>query len=388
MPWSFWWIFWREKIPCILTPGSLHLPTIIFCVKSVVKACQAERPASTLWGFLDVRFIAPVNWQVVTGKPHEMHKHQQYHSSCTCNTSSTMEVMQCIWKQPMSRATWPMSWIVLSDKIKGHHPKKTGKSVVSALKRHGYRRCTSASLARGSPATVHQTSQTISFQQKTLSWFINSLYIPSPKIQTNSVIKCHWICSLLGSSNILLGSSKTKILFWSLGVHRLNFSILTYTWIFRRVFLGEQAQQILHTWKIQVYISYTPRKINIEPQNDGLEDDSPFPGVKTLRFHVNLPGCTTYNVTQPPVENSTKDPPPSCGTSHGRLALRLWLLETNGNLRVAASPCMVSGQIIILHQPRFPWNKGISLTKPPFGVRSCEVAIIRPDVWYIYFHLA
>ena len=40
----------------------------------------------------------------------------------------------------------------------------------------------------------------------------------------------------------------------------------------------------------------------------------------------------------------------------------------------------VSGQIIIFHQPRFSWNKGISLTKPPFGVRSCEVAIIWPDV--------
>ena len=26
------------------------------------------------------------------------------------------------------------------------------------------------------------------------------------------------------------------------------------------------------------------------------------------------------------------------------------------------------------------WNKGISLTKPPFGVRSCEVAIIWPDI--------
>ncbi len=42
-----------------------------------------------------------------------------------------------------------------------------------------------------------------------------------------------------------------------------------------------------------------------------------------------------------------------------------------------------SGQIIIFHQPGFPWNKGISLTKPPFGVRSCEVAIIWPDGWFI-----
>ena len=35
----------------------------------------------------------------------------------------------------------------------------------------------------------------------------------------------------------------------------------------------------------------------------------------------------------------------------------------------------LTGQIII-----FPWNKGISLTKPPFGVRSCEVAIIWPEL--------
>ena len=34
-----------------------------------------------------------------------------------------------------------------------------------------------------------------------------------------------------------------------------------------------------------------------------------------------------------------------------------------------------SGQIKIVHQPGFSRNKGISLTKPPFGEnRSCEVA--------------
>ena len=38
-----------------------------------------------------------------------------------------------------------------------------------------------------------------------------------------------------------------------------------------------------------------------------------------------------------------------------------------------------SGQIIIFHQPRFPWNKWISPTTPLFGVRSCEVAIIWPE---------
>ena len=43
-----------------------------------------------------------------------------------------------------------------------------------------------------------------------------------------------------------------------------------------------------------------------------------------------------------------------------------------------------SGQIRIFHQPRFPWNKGISLTKPRFGVRLCEVAIIWPDQWILW----
>ena len=34
----------------------------------------------------------------------------------------------------------------------------------------------------------------------------------------------------------------------------------------------------------------TPWKINMEPENDGLEDDIPFQ-LGDLRFHVNLPGC-------------------------------------------------------------------------------------------------
>ena len=38
---------------------------------------------------------------------------------------------------------------------------------------------------------------------------------------------------------------------------------------------------------------------------------------------------------------------------------------------------------IIFHQPGISWNKGISLTKPPFGVRSCEVAIIWPDIYRV-----
>ena len=41
----------------------------------------------------------------------------------------------------------------------------------------------------------------------------------------------------------------------------------------------------------------------------------------------------------------------------------------------------ISDQIIIFHQPRFPWNKGEFPSYLPFGVRrSCEVAIIWPDI--------
>ena len=35
----------------------------------------------------------------------------------------------------------------------------------------------------------------------------------------------------------------------------------------------------------------------------------------------------------------------------------------------------------MFHQPRCPWNKGISLSQLPFVVRSCEVAIIWSDSW-------
>jgi len=40
------------------------------------------------------------------------------------------------------------------------------------------------------------------------------------------------------------------------------------------------------------YVNFwcTPPKINIAPENDGLEDDFPFPGVYS-QVHVNLPGC-------------------------------------------------------------------------------------------------
>ena len=36
--------------------------------------------------------------------------------------------------------------------------------------------------------------------------------------------------------------------------------------------------------------SITPWKINMEPENDGLEDDFPLQ-LEIFRFHVNLPGC-------------------------------------------------------------------------------------------------
>lgn len=36
---------------------------------------------------------------------------------------------------------------------------------------------------------------------------------------------------------------------------------------------------------------------------------------------------------------------------------------------------------MIFHKPRLPWNTRIYCTKPPFKVRSCEVAIIWPGLY-------
>ena len=66
---------------------------------------------------------------------------------------------------------------------------------------------------------------------------------------------------------------------------------------------------------------------------------------------------------------------PSCGYCWWKALLhQLKIVQT-----LEFGDMMGSGQIIIFHQPRFFWNNGISLTKPPFGVRSCEVVIICPD---------
>ena len=47
---------------------------------------------------------------------------------------------------------------------------------------------------------------------------------------------------------------------------------------------------------------------------------------------------------------------------------------------------------ITFHQPRISWNKGVSLPQLPFGVRSCEVVIIWPNICascnFPSFHLA
>ena len=63
--------------------------------------------------------------------------------------------------------------------------------------------------------------------------------------------------------------------------------------------------------------------------------------------------------------------------------LVIWWESLVGKDRL--SPCLhwkilyiyIYGQIIIFHQPRFPWNKGISLPKRYLlGWRSCEIAIL------------
>ena len=58
---------------------------------------------------------------------------------------------------------------------------------------------------------------------------------------------------------------------------------------FRGVLLG-----IVRCFSTQLDMANTPPKINIEPENDGLEDDCPFPGGPYSQVPaINLPGCTS-----------------------------------------------------------------------------------------------
>ncbi len=57
---------------------------------------------------------------------------------------------------------------------------------------------------------------------------------------------------------------------------------------------------------------------------------------------------------------------------------RVWSKFWFSQIILCSFTSMWSGQIIIFHQLRFSWNKGIALPQLPFGVRSCEVAIIWP----------
>ena len=79
-----------------------------------------------------------------------------------------------------------------------------------------------------------------------------------------------------------------------------------------------------------------------------------------------------------------KSPIPPCRQAWASKLPDVFGLENRQRLGIGKKNIFVdiSGQIIIIfHPPRFPWDKGISLTEPPFGVRLCEVAIIWPDIW-------
>ena len=47
----------------------------------------------------------------------------------------------------------------------------------------------------------------------------------------------------------------------------------------------------------------------------------------------------------------------------------------------------ISGQITIIPKPELRGFWGDSLTKPPFGVTSAEVAIIYPDIYIYNIHI-
>ncbi len=81
-------------------------------------------------------------------------------------------------------------------------------------------------------------------------------------------------------------------------------------------------------------------------------------------------------------------PPGTMNTMNSQTSpVKSWYTKLkHGGLKRNSCVMNISGQIIIFHQPRFPWNKGNSHPKPPFGGnRSSEVAIIWPNS--LHFHL-
>lgn len=57
------------------------------------------------------------------------------------------------------------------------------------------------------------------------------------------------------------------------------------------------------------------------------------------------------------------------------------LVLSNRGLTAEFPNKIMSGQKIIFHQPRFFWNKGISLPELPFRVRSWQVPTICQIIW-------
>ena len=88
---------------------------------------------------------------------------------------------------------------------------------------------------------------------------------------------CLLLSGLITSDFLAKVSPLRRWLFWHHGISS---------------FVGTQNYVLYRQYhkkpKKKKYI-YTPPKINIEPENDGLEDDFPFKG-SILRFHVNLLG--------------------------------------------------------------------------------------------------
>ena len=84
--------------------------------------------------------------------------------------------------------------------------------------------------------------------------------------------------------------------------------------------------------------TFTPLKINKEPKNEGLENDIPF---QTGDFQVPCKFSRVY----------------------GYVTLFIYT-GLKFNFRTQRGDIIIqSGQLIIFHQPRFFWNKGISLPK-------------------------
>ena len=165
----------------------------------------------------------------------------------------------------------------------------------------------------------------------------------------------------------------------------------------------QQSSNFLHytnaegwTWNtylvLGVFPPFTSQKNNMFQTNPGTPQY--FPSLYVFRCMLLCCdwGISSFTLTSCfPKQLNPEEETPSRQWNKKRNRTNIYDMEKFMKLHFSSHVCHAasfankdthwSGQIISFHQPRCPWNKGISLPQLPFGARPRDVAIVWPD-WF------